>query len=348
MSKILELTDAGLYCPPGDFYIDPWRPVPRAVITHAHGDHARWGSERYLTAIDGVEVLRTRLGDEANIEGREYGQAESHNGVKISFHPAGHILGSSQIRVEHAGEVAVVSGDYKLQPDLTCRPFEPVRCNLFITESTFGLPIYRWRPPAEIFSEINAWWRHNQTLNRTSVIYVYALGKAQRVLAGVDHSIGPIMLHGAVERLVHAYQRSGISLPNAPRVTTELAKQHQGRALIIAPPSADGTPWLRKFGDISSAIASGWMQIRGTRRRRSADRGFALSDHADWDGLQQAIAATGAEEVWVTHGYSAILARWLTERGLDARPLATPFHGETPDAKDDAELVSEVQKADDS
>jgi putative mRNA 3-end processing factor len=326
--NLVSPTPRGLYCAAGDFYIDPWRPVGRAVITHAHGDHARMGSEAYLAAKCGVPVLQTRLGPEARIEGVEYGEARELNGVKVSLHPAGHVLGSSQVRIEHAGEVWVVSGDYKLDPDPTCEPFEPVRCHAFITESTFGLPIYRWRTHDEIFGGINRWWAGNARHGRASVLFGYAFGKAQRILASVDDSIGPIIVHGAVETLNRGYRECGVALPPT-RVGTELAsKAEAAGALIVAPPSAQSTPWLKRFGEYSDAFASGWMAIRGARRQRAVDQGFVLSDHADWPSLQRAIAATGAERIFVTHGNIETMVRWLVEQGYDARGMDTEFEGE--------------------
>jgi len=325
---LVSPTSRGLYCAAGDFYIDPWRPVGRAVITHAHGDHARMGSEAYLAAKCGVPVLQTRLGPEARIEGVDYGEARELNGVKVSLHPAGHVLGSSQVRIEHAGEVWVVSGDYKLDPDPTCEPFEPVRCHAFITESTFGLPIYRWRTHDEIFGGINRWWAGNARHGRASVLFGYAFGKAQRILASVDDSIGPIIVHGAVETLNRGYRECGVALPPT-RVGTELAsKAEAAGALIVAPPSAQSTPWLKRFGEYSDAFASGWMAIRGARRQRAVDQGFVLSDHADWPSLQRAIAATGAERIFVTHGNVETMVRWLVEQGYDARGMDTEFEGE--------------------
>jgi putative mRNA 3-end processing factor len=332
---LIQLTDAGLYCAAGDFYIDPRRPVGRAVVTHAHSDHARLGSAGYLTTTDGERVLRTRLGEGASIQAVAYGEPVQIGGVRVSLHPAGHILGSAQVRVEGGGQVWVISGDYKVGADATCAAFEPVRCHTFVTESTFALPIYRWRPQADIFDEINRWWRANQLAGRASMLFAYALGKAQRLLAGVDPTIGPIFTHGAIEHLNEDYRASGVALP-----ATTYAAQGRGvdwsQALIIAPPSAQGSPWMRRFGAISTAFASGWMQLRGTRRRKAVDRGFALSDHADWPGLLGAIAATGAERVWATHGYSATLARWLREGGLDATAIATRFEGEQGEAGDAA------------
>jgi putative mRNA 3-end processing factor len=325
---LLTHTDRGLYCAAGQFYVDPWQPVDRAIITHAHGDHARWGSRAYLGARAGERVLRTRLGPDAKIEGVEYGDAVHLNGVRVSLHPAGHILGSAQIRIEHKGEVWVVSGDYKSDPDPTCQPYEPLRCHTFITESTFGLPIYRWQPEHIVFDEIRAWWRANAHAGRASIVFAYALGKAQRVLAGlINDDIGPIYTHGAVERLNEDYRASGVALPGTVYASTGKRGDFR-RALIIAPPSASNTPWLRRFGEYSTAFVSGWMQIRGARRRRSVDRGFTLSDHVDWPSLQSCISATGAQSVWVTHGYREPVVRWLTERGIEARAVASHWEGE--------------------
>ncbi len=323
---LIELRNEGLFCPPGAFYIDPWRPVERAVITHAHADHARPGHARYLAVADCEQVLRTRLGDIA-LQVIAYGEAIDINGVKVSLHPAGHVLGSSQVRIEHAGEVWVVSGDYKLEADPTCAQFEAVRCHTFVTESTFALPIYRWAPPRTVFADINAWWDANAREGRASVLYGYAFGKAQRMLAGVDAGIGPIVCHGAVENLNQAYRATDVALPHTARVT-EVTSNDPKRALIVAPPSAQGTPWLKRFGKYSDAFASGWMQLRGARRRRGVDRGFVLSDHADWPGLMQAIEATGAQRVIATHGYSNILVRWLQQRGMQASTFDTEFGNE--------------------
>jgi len=327
--KLIEPTDRGLYCSPGDFYLDPWRPVERAVVTHAHSDHARWGCGSYLASTEGREVLRCRVGKDSKIESLDYGVSTNINGVTLSLHPAGHILGSSQIRLEYKGEVWVFSGDYKTTPDGTCTPFEPVRCHTFITESTFGMPIYRWRPQSEVMEAINSWWRQNQERNRVSVILAYSLGKAQRIIAGVDPSIGPIFVHGAVHNFIPIYRDSGINLPYLEKALLENAPAAKGRGLIIAPPSAAGTPWLKKFGPASLGFASGWMAIRGARRRQSLDRGFILSDHADWPGLMQAIEATGASTIAVTHGYIDTLVRYLTETtDLNAYGIATRYTGE--------------------
>jgi putative mRNA 3-end processing factor len=337
MADVLEVSEAGLYCPAGDFWIDPWRSVPRAVITHAHADHARPGCGRYLCAGPGKLVMRSRIGSAAPIDTLRHGERTTINGVGVSLHPAGHVLGSAQVRVEHRGEVWVVSGDYKTAPDPTCAPFEPVRCDVFVTESTFGLPIYRWPEPETIAAEIDAWWRANQALGRTSVLLAYALGKAQRLAAMVDPSIGPIYAHGAVLKLVGAYRDSGVRLPPIDAVPPRAKRVGQGRGLVIAPPSAAAGGWLRVFGEVSIAQASGWMTVRGVRRRGGCERGFVLSDHADFPGLLSAVEATGARRVLVTHGSSAAFARFLRGRGLDADILQTRFSGEKPDRDDGAD-----------
>ena len=314
----------GLYCPVGDFYIDPWRPVARAVITHAHSDHARMGNGHYLAAQQAEGVLRTRLGD-IDLQTLPYGQRTVHNGVGLSLHPAGHVLGSAQVRLEHGGQVWVASGDYKVAPDKTCAPFEPVKCDVFITESTFGLPIYRWCPDDEIFADINGWWGRNVVAGRASVLTCYSFGKAQRILSGVDPSIGPIIVHGAVEPLNRAYRAAGVELPETRMVIDIKDKADLKRALVICPPSAAASPWMRRFGDAQTAFASGWMQLRGARRRGGYDRGFVLSDHADWPGLMGAIAATGAQRVIVTHGSVPVMVRYLGEQGLQAEAFDTEY-----------------------
>lgn len=340
---LLELTDHGLFCPAGGFHVDPWRPVERAIITHAHADHARWGSASYLGSREGERVLRTRVGrGGATIQSLEWGEPLTIGGVRVSLHPAGHILGSAQVRVEHHGEVCVVSGDYKTEPDATCTAWEPVRCHTFVTESTFGLPIYCWPPQDEVFAEINAWWRANRDAGKASLLLGYALGKAQRLLAGLDPTLGPILTHGATETLTEDYRASGIPLPPTTYVGALPKGYDFAGAMILAPPSADATPWTRKFGPLSNGFASGWMRIRGTRRRRNLDRGFVLSDHVDWPGLLSAIAATGAERVWVTHGYTGPTVRWLRERGLEARAVETRFAGERADLDPDAAEEEEV------
>jgi putative mRNA 3-end processing factor len=330
---LIELNARGLYCAAGDFYIDPWGAVERAVITHAHADHVRPGSAHYLTAASGAPLARERLGPDAHVQGVPYGRRILMGRVTVSLHPAGHLLGSAQVRVESAeGEVWVVSGDYKTQPDRTCEPFELVPCDTFITESTFGLPIYKWPPEEEVFAQINAWWRENQAQGRASVLFAYALGKAQRVLGGIDPSIGPILVHGAVSRFLPAYKAAGIELPPVQRSDGEVPRELWSQALIVAPPGAVNTPWMHKFDSASTAFASGWMQLRAARRRRALDRGFILSDHVDWDSLMSTIRATGARRVLVTHGYADEVVKYLREQGLDAQALNTHFMGEIEEA----------------
>ena len=324
---MLRISANGIFCEAGGFHIDPWGPVDRAVITHAHADHARPGSGAYLTAAAGVPLLKLRLGEPAVVQGLAYGEPLTMGDVRVSLHPAGHVLGSAQVRIERGGDVWVVSGDYKLAPDPTCAAFEPVRCRTFVSESTFGLPIFRWEPQAGTMGELEAWWRANQEMGRASLLFAYALGKAQRILAGVDASIGPIYTHGAVERINEAYRAAGVPLPATQRAV-DAGRVDWSHALILAPPSANGTPWIRRFGALSTGFASGWMRIRGPRRRRSVDRGFVLSDHADWPGLLSAIEATGAERVWVTHGYRGPMVRWLREKGIEAEAVQTAYEGE--------------------
>ncbi len=298
----------------------------------------------YLVARDGLFVTQARLDETADIRAVPYGERFEINGVSVSLHPAGHILGSAQVRVEHRGQVWVVSGDYKIERDRSCQPFEPISCHVFISECTFGLPIYRWPAPGDVFADMLRWWQSNRAAGRASLLFGYALGKAQRLLAGLvtqaggdEHLPGPIYTHGSVEAMNRAYRATGIALPP----TTYAANAGPGAswtsALVVAPPSAQGTPWARRFGPASAAFASGWMRLRGTRRRRAVDRGFVLSDHVDWPGLLEAINATGAETVLLTHGYTAVVARWLREQGKNAHPVATRYEGERDDAPEQAE-----------
>jgi putative mRNA 3-end processing factor len=332
VTELIVQRPEGLYCPPGDFSIDPWRPVARAVITHAHSDHARMGNAHYVAAAPAEGVLRARLGD-IHLQALAYGERITHHGVTLSLHPAGHVLGSAQVRLEYRGEVWVASGDYKVAPDRTCAPFEPVRCDVFVTESTFGLPIYRWCPDAEVFAQIDDWWSRNVAHGRASVLCCYSFGKAQRLLAGIDPSIGPIIVHGAVAPLNAAYRAEGVALPETLNVADVKDRADLKRALVVCPPSAAASPWMRRFGaDAQTAFASGWMQVRGNRRRGGYDRGFVLSDHADWPGLMQAIEGTGAQRVIVTHGSSSALVRYLGERGLRAEAFATEYGDDVVEA----------------
>jgi putative mRNA 3-end processing factor len=332
---LVIVTEKGLYCPPGDFYIDPWQPVQTAVITHAHGDHLRHGSARYILARPGAGIARLRLGGDREVTPVDYGTPVPVRSTTVSLHPAGHILGSSQVRIEHQGRVWVVSGDYKRQPDPTCAPFEPLECDVFISEATFALPVYRWPQTARVVEEIARWWRSNRERGIASALFCYALGKAQRVLAELRaFTDEPVYVHGAVDSLVGVYRRAGIPmLPTLP-VGTERKRDYRG-ALILAPPSAVGTPWMRRFGDHATGFCSGWMRVRGDRRRRGYDRGFVLSDHADWPSLIETCTATRARRVLLTHGYSDALTRYLRERGIEASALQTAFGTEDPSGRED-------------
>lgn len=333
---VLEFTPSGIYCPAADIYIDPWRPVPRALVTHGHSDHARAGHGAYLATHAAAPVIRHRLGDIA-METTAYGTRHRIGDATISFHPAGHVPGSAQIRVEVDGEVWVASGDYKTIDDGLSEPFEPVRCDTFITESTFGLPIYDWPDQATLARDLNAWWAACVADGKRAVLGVYALGKAQRILRLLDPSIGPILTHGAVEATNAVLRAQGITLPATVPVTDGVDAKSHPTAIVLAPPSALGTTWMRRFGAVSTGFASGWMRLRGVRRRRAADRGFVVSDHADWKGLNAAIEATGAARVFVTHGYTAQFSRWLGEQGYDAGVVETEFGGESLDDTEEAQ-----------
>lgn len=323
-AAVLTFTDRGIYCPAGDFFIDPWRPVARAVLTHGHADHARPGHDSYLTTAAAAPVIRHRLGA-IRLDTVAFGETRQIGGARVSLHPAGHVPGSAQIRVEVAGEVWVVSGDYKTAPDGLSEPFAPLACHAFISECTFGLPIFSWAPQERVLEDLAAWVVANRAEGRFSLLGVYALGKAQRILAGLGGRLGPVLTHGAIEETCAVMRAQGIALPPTERVTPDTDLSAHAGALVLAPPAALGGPWARRFGRPAAAVASGWMQLRGVRRRRGAERGFVLSDHADWAGLNAAIAATGAERVFVTHGYTAAFSRWLTLQGYDAGVVATEY-----------------------
>lgn len=336
---LIALERQGLFCQAGDFWIDPWRPVPRAVITHAHADHLRPGCDSYLVARDGLGLARARLPHGAHIEAIDYGAVRVINGVRVSLHPAGHVLGSAQVRVEHRGEVWVVSGDYKLDPDPTCAPFEPLRCHTFISECTFGLPVYRWPGAVAIVAELDRLRCSAAEQGLPLLLGAYALGKAQRVLALLGDTAGPVALHGAAERITAVYRESGVALPPTEPVAGQPRDRDWAGTLVIAPPSALNGSWARRFGRAPRVLASGWMTVRGARRRRGVDAGLVLSDHADWDGLLRAIDATGAERVLLTHGHTGPLVRVLRGRGLAAETLRTEFGGEDGSEEPVAESV---------
>lgn len=333
---VLEFTPSGIYCPAADAYIDPWRPVPRALITHGHSDHARSGHGAYLATAGTAPVMRHRLGD-INLKTTDYGVTHQIGDARISFHPAGHVPGSAQIRVEVGGEVWVASGDYKTIDDGLSEPFEPIRCDTFITESTFGLPIYDWPSQDALARDLNDWWAGSVADGKRAVLGVYALGKAQRIMRLLDPAIGPILTHGAVETTNVVLRGQGISLPDTIPVVDGVDAKSHPNAIVLAPPSAIGSTWMKRFGAVSTGFASGWMRLRGVRRRRAADRGFVVSDHADWKGLNEAVTATGAERIFVTHGYTAQFSQWLRDQGYDAGIVETEFGGDdTEDTQEDA------------
>lgn len=331
MADVLTFTDSGIYCPAGDFHIDPWRPVPRALITHGHADHARPGMGHYLATRSAAPVMQYRLGEEAQIETIGYGETRRIGSATVSFHPAGHVPGSAQIRVEVKGEVWVASGDYKVVDDGLSEPFEPVPCHAFISESTFGLPVFGWTAQDVLAGQVNDWWAANAAAGRASIIGAYALGKAQRLMRTVDPAQGPILTATAVENITEVLRAQGIDLPATVRITDDVsAKTHPG-ALIIATPGSTTHGWVRRFPGAATAFASGWMALRGVRRRRGTERGFVVSDHADWAGLNTAIRATGAEKVFVTHGYTGPFQRYLSEQGYDAHVVSTEYTGDDAD-----------------
>lgn len=325
---MLTFTDKGIYCAAGDFYIDPWKPVPRAVITHAHSDHARWGNQHYLCTKDSVPFLQLRLGKEISVQGLAYGEEIYLNGVTVSFHPAGHMIGSAQVKVTYKGQTWVASGDYKVENDGISGAFEPQKCHAFITESTFGLPIYRWKPQLSIFSDIRNWMNENEQAGKNSVLVAYSLGKAQRLLYNLQQHVSKFMVHGAIFNAHEVCLQNGWPLPPVELITPETPKESYKGSLIIAPPSAADSAWMRRFNPYSLGVCSGWMQVRGNARRRNVDAGFPISDHADWPGLLDTIKETGAEKIFVTHGFTSVLARYLQENGLSAEEVKTAYGNE--------------------
>ncbi len=324
---LLAFNENGIYCALAGVYLDPWKPVDKAIISHGHADHSRWDHKQYITHHTNIPVIKHRLG-EIEVSGKEWNEVFTVNGVKFSLHPAGHIIGSSQIRVEYKGEVWVFTGDYKTEDDGVAVPYEPMKCHTFITECTFGLPAFKWLPQQQVITEINEWWQQNQQDGRTSVLFGYSLGKAQRLLKHLDPSIGKIYTHGAIENMTDVL-RPLVNFPETTRITKETKKEEIKGNIVLAPPSAQGSPWIRKMVPYVTASASGWMTFRGARRRRAIDKGFVLSDHCDWQSLLFSIKATGCEKVICTHGYIDIFSRYLNEIGYDARIAATQYESET-------------------
>lgn len=327
MSDLISFTDKGLYCFKGDFYIDPWKPVDKAIITHAHADHAYAGHKKYLCHSFTKPILQLRLGNNY-YQTLDWNEAIYLNGIKISLHPAGHIIGSSQVRVELNGEVWVVSGDYKTEDDGISGKFIPVKCNTFITESTFGLPVFKWKPQQEIYNNIIHWINSNKEKGITSVLLTYSLGKAQRVIQAIKESTPTIFAHGAIFNTQEMLINNGWKLKIVERITSETSRELLKGAVILAPPGADGTSWIKKLPPYAVGMCSGWMQVRGNARRRNVDAGFVLSDHADWDGLLETIKSTGAEKVFVTHGFQSAFSRYLNEEKIALSAEVITQYGE--------------------
>lgn len=329
MTDLIEVRDQGLYCPAGDFFVDPWRGVERAVITHGHADHARSGSRHYWAAKPGERLLRERIGYGGGLTALDYGRPARIGAATVSLHPAGHVLGSAQVRIEAQGQVWVVSGDYKRDSDPTCAPFEPVRCDVFVTEATFALPVYRWPAPEAVAREILDWWRECQREGQTAMLCCYAFGKAQRILAELARLTGETAyLHGAMTRLVKLYREAGVAMLPTQAVGDQVRHFDWRGRLVLAPPGASGTPWMKRFRPESLGFASGWMRVRGARRQPAYDRGFVLSDHADWPSLLRTVEDTGARRVLATHGNTDALIGWLRGRGIEAAALSPRFGGQ--------------------
>jgi putative mRNA 3-end processing factor len=340
--KLIKFTKKGIYCPRGGFYLDPWFPVDYAIISHGHADHARWGMTHYLCHHDSKAILRHRIGADINIESLGYNDPVNINGVNVSFYPAGHVIGSAQIRLEYKGYIVVFSGDYKTQPDFISTPFEPVKCNTFITESTFGLPIYHWKTEKELQNELQQWVINNQANNRTSVFLGYSLGKAQRLMSLLEGA-DDLYVHRAIHNLNEAISNSGIQLPKTTLLINEFDKKEIQNKIIIMPPGLLGSRLLKRVPNAATAICSGWMQIRGNKRWQAVDAGFTVSDHADWNGLISAVKASEAEQVYVTHGSQAVFAKYLNEIGIKADELKTEY-GEEAMAKAEQESEKVVEQ----
>ncbi len=324
---MIRFTEHGLYCEAGDFHIDPWRPVRSAVITHAHSDHARPGHGHYLCARAGLSVLRSRLGAQT-YEAADWSEPVYRNGVRISFHPSGHIIGAAQVRIEYRGEVWVVSGDYKTEDDGISGYFEPVKCHTFVTESTFGLPVYQWQPQTVVYDEIRNWVSAQLDQGRSAVLQAYSLGKSQRLLDALRPFDGRIFAHGAILQIQEALRADGHDFPQTKRLTEATPAEQRKACIFITPAPVETLKTSRLIGPWRSARCSGWMQVRGNRRREGGDKGFVLSDHADWAGLCAAVKATSAQRVFVTHGFQSVFSRYLNEIGLEAHEVQTGFGSE--------------------
>jgi putative mRNA 3-end processing factor len=325
--SLIKFTNKGIYCEQGDFYIDPWQPVNLAVTTHGHADHVKWGNKAYLCHELTLPILHQRLGPDLVIETLPYNKEISINGVKLSLFPAGHVLGSAQIRLEYKGEICVISGDYKVEYDGISTAFEPVKCHTFVSESTFGLPIYKWQPQDIIFGQIKDWVADNHDKGKTSVLVAYSLGKAQRLIKNLA-SYGDIFVHNSIANLNERFIQAGVDLPETIRITADIKKESLQKGLVIVPPALAEGKWIKTLQNAATGVCSGWMQVRAGRRWRSADAGFALSDHADWPGLLAAIKATEAETVFVTHGFTATFSKYLNEIGIYSEEVKTQYGSE--------------------
>lgn len=322
--ELLSLTSKGLYCALGDFYIDPFEKVQTALITHGHGDHAHWGMGEYITVQENEFILKKRISD-AKIKTYSYGEVFRMGEVDVSFHPAGHILGSSQVRIQYKDEIWVFTGDFKRDLDLTCKPFEVVPCDVFISEATFSLPVYRWPDFRHEMKQIYEWWMKNREEGFNSVLCCYALGKAQRIIAGLrELTDEPIWVHGTVDELNQSYAKTGLSWPNVNKVPLESKEKFQG-AMILCPPSALGSSWSKRLSPKKVAFASGWMRLRGNRRRKGYERGFVISDHADWPSLIRTVKETGCRKVYFTHGNTDAIVKYLNDQGVAAYDLKLPY-----------------------
>lgn len=334
---LITFTKKGIYCEQGNFYIDPWWPVDYAVTTHGHADHVRYGNKHYLCHPLTAAIIKRRISPDLDIQTLNYGEHIVKNGVNISFFPAGHIIGSAQVRLEYKGEVCVISGDYKTEDDGISTPFEPIKCHSFVSESTFGLPIYKWRKQKLVFDGIKNWVQDNIAQAKTSILIAYSLGKAQRLIKNLDGT-APIYVHNSIANLNEVIINAGVNLPSTIRMTPETGKAELQKGIVIVPPAMRDSKWIKTLMHPVTGICSGWMQVRSHRRWQSADAGFALSDHADWPGLLDAIKATEAEKVYVTHGFTAAYSRFLNEIGIESEEVLTKFGQEDDEAIVDSEI----------
>lgn len=336
---LIKFTNKGIYCKQGNFYIDPWHPVDYAVTTHGHADHVKWGNKNYLCHELTKPILQQRYGLSDNVQTLPYHQTVDINSVKLTLFPAGHVIGSSQIKLEYKGEICVVSGDYKVEYDGISTAFEPVKCHTFVSESTFGLPIYNWQAQEIVFEQIKSWITDNHLKGKTSILVAYSLGKAQRLIKNLGDEY-PIYVHNSIANLNESFIAAGVELPNTIRITPDLKKEELQKGIVIVPPALADGKWIKSLQQPAIGVCSGWMAVRAGRRWRSADAGFALSDHADWQGLLTAIKATNAEKVFVTHGSTAVFAKYLNEIGISAEEVTTKYGAEDDDSLIKPEQIS--------